>query len=550
MTSRTDTLGRFLRRRTAQATRLGQMSREAARARFEARRRRKRGPRSLSDDPHSSGDTTPDSYTSDITPVAESSEEALVAELGAAIGAHKVRSDAAARYLASRDASIYREGNAGPVCFPTTTEDVVACMKVAIRHGRAIAPRGAGTGLAGNAAPLGKPVVLSMTKMKALLEVDEANGVAWVQPGMVNLDLSKALAPLGFHFSPDPSSQAACTIGGNVANNSGGPHCLAQGVTSAHVVATEVVLSDASVVVLGDLTAEPAGYDLRGAFVGSEGMCGIATAVAVRLTRNPETVRTLLLSFDEVAHAASTVSAIIAAGIVPAAVEMMDRRCVGAVEDFAQAGYPRDAAAVLLCEVDGQPGGVEMAATRIAEIARSSGAINVRVAADDAERARLWKGRKSAFGAIANVMPDYYLHDTVVPRTRLAEVLERIYEIVDRYELIVLNVFHAGDGNLHPILAYDSRVPGANERIHAAGKEIIELSLELGGALSGEHGIGVEKRDYMKLMFTDADLEQQRLLKSSFDPHCRLNPGKVLPSAHSCSDIAALKAADRAGVWG
>ena len=483
-------------------------------------------------------------------PSAGAGDAALVADLEAAIGADRVRADAAARYLASRDASIYLEGSAGPVCYPGSTSDVVACVKVAARHGRAVSPRGAGTGLAGGAAPLGQPVVLTMTRMDKLLEIDLDNGVAWVQPGMVNLNLSRALAPHGVHYAPDPSSQAACTIGGNVANNSGGPHCLAYGVTSAHVLAVEVVLSDASVVTLGGLTAEPAGYDLRGAFVGSEGMCGIATAVAVRLTPNPPAVRTMLLCFDDVSDAAATVSAIIAAGIVPAAVEMMDQRCVAAVEDFAQAGYPKDAAAVLLTEVDGQPGGVALAAELIADIARRNGAISVRTAADDDERARLWKGRKSAFGAVANVMPDYYLHDTVVPRTRLAEVLERVYEIVDRYDLIVLNVFHAGDGNLHPILAYDSRVPGADERVDAAGREIIEMSLDMGGALTGEHGIGVEKRDYMHLMFSPVDLDQQSRLRASFDPHCRMNPGKVLPSAHSCSDIAALRAADAAGVWG
>ena len=483
-------------------------------------------------------------------PSGSAGDAALVADLEAAIGADRVRADAAARYLASRDASIYREGNAGPVCYPGSTSDVVACVQVATRHGRAVSPRGAGTGLAGGAAPLGQPVVLSMTRMDKLLELDLDNGAAWVQPGMVNLDLSRELAPHGVHYAPDPSSQAACTIGGNVANNSGGPHCLAYGVTSAHVLAVEVVLSDASVAVLGDLTAEPAGYDLRGAFVGSEGMCGIATAVAVRLTPNPPAVRTMLLSFADVSDAAATVTAIIAAGIVPAAIEMMDQRCVTAVEDFAQAGYPKDAAAVLLVEVDGAPGGVAIAGERISDIARRNQAINVRTAADDDERARLWKGRKSAFGAVANVMPDYYLHDTVVPRTRLVEVLERIYEIVDRHDLLVLNVFHAGDGNLHPILAYDSRVPGADERVHAAGREIIEMSLDMGGALTGEHGIGVEKREYMSRMFSPVDLDQQSRLRASFDPYCRMNPGKVLPSAHSCSDIGALRASDAAGVWG
>ena len=476
-------------------------------------------------------------------------EAALVADLRAAIGADRVRDDAAARYLASRDASIYSEGTAGPLCFPATTEQVAACVRTAADHGRAVVPRGAGTGLSGGAAPLGRPVVLSLTRMNELLEVDLDNGVAWVQPGMVNLELSRRLAPYGMHYAPDPSSQQACTIGGNVATNSGGPHCLAYGVTSAHVVALEVVLSDATVVTLGDLTAEPAGYDLRGAFVGSEGMCGITTAAAVRLTPNPAAVRTMLMAYDDVSAGAATVSAIIAAGIVPAAIEMLDRRCISAVEDFAKAGYPRDAAAVLLVEVDGPAGGVDLSSDRVAGIATANGAVSVRVAADDDERARLWKGRKSAFGAVANILPDYYLHDTVVPRGRLVEVLEQVYEIADRYELTALNVFHAGDGNLHPILAFDARVEGTLERVHAAGREIIEASLAAGGALSGEHGIGVEKRDYMDRMFSDADLDQQARLRASFDPHCRLNPGKVLPSAHSCADLGALRAAE-AGLWG
>ncbi|MCY3954319.1 MAG: FAD-binding protein [bacterium] len=476
-------------------------------------------------------------------------DASLVAELCAAIGAERVRADAAARYLASRDASLYSEGTAGPLCFPTTTEQVVACVRIAAEHGRAVVPRGAGTGLAGGAAPLGRPVVLSLTRMNELLEVDLENGVAWVQPGMVNLELSRRLAPYGMHYAPDPSSQQACTIGGNVATNSGGPHCLAYGVTSAHVVALEVVLSDASVVTLGDLGAEPAGYDLRGAFVGSEGMCGINTAAAVRLTPNPAAVRTMLMAYDDVSAGAATVSAIIAAGIVPAAIEMLDRRCIGAIEDFAKAGYPRDAAAVLLVEVDGAAGGVAASGEMVAEIATANGAVSVRVAADDDERARLWKGRKSAFGAVANILPDYYLHDTVVPRSRLVEVLEQVYEIADRHDLTVLNVFHAGDGNLHPILTFDARVEGTIERVHAAGREIIEASLAVGGALSGEHGIGVEKRDYMERMFSDADLDQQSRLRAAFDPHCRLNPGKVLPSAHSCADIASLRAAD-GKIWG
>ena len=474
--------------------------------------------------------------------------DACVAELVDALGPDRVRAGGAARHLASSDASIFRGGAAGPVCFPTSTAEVRAIVRIAARHERPVVPRGAGSGLTGGAAPLGVPIVVSTTRMNAVLEVDLGDMVAWVQPGVINLDLTNQLADRGVHFAPDPSSQQVCTIGGNVANNSGGPHCLADGVTSAHVLAIEVVLSDGEVVMLGGLDAEPAGYDLRGAFVGSEGMFGIATRVAVRLTRNPPSVATMLLSFSEVHDAAATVGAVIADGMVPAAIEMMDQRCVEAVEAFVHAGYPTDAAAVLLIEVDGQPGGVEVQVDRVRSIAQRHRAA-VRVAADDTERALLWKGRKSAFGAIARIKPDYYLHDTVVPRTALVEVLRSIYEIVDRHDLLVLNVFHAGDGNLHPILAYDAREPGADERVRSAGREIIEVSLAAGGVLSGEHGIGVEKRDFMALQFADDDLDHQARLRAAFDPHCRLNPGKVLPSPHSCADIAALSAATEE-VWG
>ncbi len=471
-----------------------------------------------------------------------------VADLVAAIGADRVRADGASRLLASTDASIFVGGHAGPVCFPESTAQVQACVRVAAAHRRPVVARGAGSGLTGGAAPLGSAVVVSTTRMNQILEVDVDNRVAWVEPGVINLDLSNHLEDLGLHFAPDPSSQQVCTIGGNVANNSGGPHCLAYGVTSAHVLAIEVVLSDGEVVMLGGLDAEPGGYDLRGAFVGSEGMLGIATRVAVRLTRNPRSIRTLLLSFGDVESAAETVGAVIASGLVPAAIEMMDKRCVAAVEDFVHAGYPRDAEAVLLVEVDGLPGGVELQAQRVEEIANRFGA-DVRVASDPEERALWWKGRKSAFGAIARIKPDYYLHDTVVPRSKLVEVLRSIYEIIDRHGLLVLNVFHAGDGNLHPIIAYDSREPGVSEKVREAGREIIEVSLAAGGVLSGEHGIGVEKRDFMPLMFSDSDLDHQARLRAAFDELCVMNPGKVLPSPHSCSDIASLNDAGE-DLWG
>ncbi|MGB1655539.1 MAG: FAD-linked oxidase C-terminal domain-containing protein [Acidimicrobiales bacterium] len=473
----------------------------------------------------------------------------LLAELADALAPDRVRNDGAQRSLTSHDASVFDGGVSGPVCFPTTTEEVQAIMRIAERHGRAVVPRGAGTGLAGGAIPLGAPVVVCTGKMNNVIQIDLENRIAWVEPGVINLDLSKQLRPKGFHFAPDPSSQQVCTLGGNVANNSGGPHCLAYGVTDAHVLALEVVLPDGQVARLGGLEDEPDGLDLRGAFVGSEGTLGIATKIAVRLTPNPPAVRTMLLSFSSVRDAAQTVSDVIAAGVVPAALEVMDQRMVTAIEAYVGAGYPTDAAAVLLAEVEGLEAGVDIDVAHIERIGRANHATDVRLAGSDAERAALWKGRKTAFGAVAQIAPDYYLHDTVVPRAKLADVLEQVYEIVDRHDVLVLNVFHAGDGNLHPLLVFDAREEGTLERVHAAGAEILRASLEAGGVLSGEHGIGVEKQQYMEELFTAADLDHQNRLRQAFDPACRANPGKVLPMGHSCADIQALRAVPT-GVWG
>jgi glycolate oxidase len=467
------------------------------------------------------------------TSVADPLRDALVD----AIGADKVRTDSAERSLLSRDASVFRGGVAGPVCFPECTADVQAIMRVAAAHDRAVVPRGAGTGLAGGAIPLGAPIVVSLTRMNRIIDVDLDNRVAWVEPGVVNLDLTRHLAPLGFHFAPDPSSQQVCTIGGNVANNSGGPHCLADGVTTAHVLGLEVVLPDGEIVQLGGEEPESDSYDLRGAFVGSEGMCGIATKVCVRLTQNPPSVRTMLMDFASVEAGAQTVSAIIAAGMVPAALEMMDQLCTRAVEEYIHAGLPVDAAAILLAEVAGLANGVEADVQRIVDIGTAHGAGTVRIAQDEAERALLWKSRKSAFGAIARIKPNYYLHDTVVPRRRLPEVLRQVYEIVERHGLLVMNVFHAGDGNLHPLLVFDKREPGVMDRVHATGEEIVRVSVAAGGVLSGEHGIGLEKRDFMPMMFSPVDLDAQARLRRSFDTTGLANPNKVLPSAASCADV-------------
>lgn len=462
--------------------------------------------------------------------------DALVAELRRELTPQRVRTGPSELGLYRRDASNI-EGSASVVALPETTAEVQACVRAAVRHGVAFVPRGSGTGLAGGATPLDGALVISLTKMDRVLSVDVENRLAWVEPGVLNLDLTRAVAAHGLHFAPDPSSQQSCSIGGNVANNSGGPHCLADGVTSAHVLGVEVVLPDGSLALLAGEAPEPDGLDLRGAFVGSEGMFGVATKICVRLTPNPPAVNTMLMDFDSVDAGASTVSAVIAAGILPAALEMMDALCIRAVEEFVHAGLPVDAATVLLVEVTGQPHGVDEESARVVEIARAHGARSVRVAADEVERALLWKGRKSAFGAIARLQPNYYLHDTVVPRHKLPEVLAQVYEIAARHQLMVMNVFHAGDGNLHPLLLYDKREPGVMERVYAAGDEILRVSVAAGGVLSGEHGIGLEKRDYMPLMFGPADLAAQAALRRAFDPAGLANPHKVLPSPASCSDI-------------
>ena len=463
----------------------------------------------------------------------------LVGRLRREIGDDKVRTGRVETSLYSHDASTM-SGDTDIVCFPESTDDVVKVVRACADHGRPFVARGAGTGLAGGATPVDGAIVVSTIRMNAVHDVDAVNRRAWVGPGVLNLDLTRAMSNVesfhGLHFAPDPSSQQSCTIGGNVANNSGGPHCLAEGVTSSHVLAVEVVLSDGSVVVVGGEDPEPPGLDLRGAVVGSEGMFGIVTRVCVRLTPNPPHVRTMLFDFLDVGDGASTVSAIIAAGMVPDALEMMDRLCIRAVEDYIHAGLPTDAAAVLLVEVSGSHHQVEHDTSRIVTIAEDHRCRSVRHARTADERALLWKGRKTAFGAVARIKPNYYLHDTVVPRRRLPEVLETVYRIVDDLDLLVLNVFHAGDGNLHPLIVFDRREPGVMDRVHEAGRLIVEASVAAGGVLSGEHGIGLEKRDYMPLMFDDDDLAAQMALRRAFDPLGLANPSKVLPSPSGCGD--------------
>jgi glycolate oxidase len=381
------------------------------------------------------------------------------------------------------------------------------------------------------------------------IDLDVENRMAWVGAGVINLDLTKEASRHGLHFAPDPSSQSACTIGGNVANNSGGPHCLAEGSTTSHVLGLEVVAAGGEVIVMGGEAPDSPGLDLKGLIVGSEGTLGIVTKALVRLLPIEPDVRTLLLEFPTVESAVATVSDVIAAGMVPAALELMDQRMMVAVENWLQAGFPTDAAAVLLAEVVDEKESVESQAAEIEAIGRGNGATEVQVAESAEHRNLLWKGRKSAFGAIAQLASDYYLHDAVVPRTKLVATMKSIYEIADRYELTLLNVFHAGDGNVHPLIAFDSEEPGMSEKVHRAGEEMVAVCLKNGGALSGEHGIGVEKRDMMRATFTELDLDAQARLKEVFDPLGIFNPAKVLPAGARCFDFGGVRREIPEGTW-
>jgi glycolate oxidase len=423
------------------------------------------------------------------------------------------------------------------VVFPTSAAEVAAIVKLAHREKIPFVARGAGTGLSGGCLPAEGGLVMSLMRMNRVLEVDYDNQVAIVEPGLVNLHLSWAVARRGFYYAPDPSSQQACTIGGNIANNSGGPHTLKYGVTTNHVLGLEVVLPDGELCWLGGKTRDPQGYDLVGLFVGSEGTFGIATKIAVRILKKPQAVKTVLAVFGEVDHASEAVSAIIARGLVPAAMEMIDQLTIAAVEDAFGCGYPRDAAAALLIELDGLAAGMEAQAERVIQACRDSGAREVRVARDEAERQLLWKGRKSAFGAYGRVSPAYMVMDGVIPRTKLPYVLRRVNEIVAAHGLRVGNVFHAGDGNLHPNILYDPRKPGEEARVVEAGGEILRVCAEVGGSISGEHGIGLEKMDYMPLIFSEADLTCMQRVKDAFNPTGLCNPGKIFPTRKACVEV-------------
>ena len=420
------------------------------------------------------------------------------------------------------------------VAFPTTTAQVVALVKLANRYDLPFVARGAGTGLSGGALALDGGLVIEMNRMNKILEIDYVNQQAVVQPGVVNLHISMAVADAGFYYAPDPSSQASCTIGGNVAENSGGPHTLKYGVTTNHVLALEVVLPTGDIVHLGGATPDAPGYDLTGLFVGSEGTFGIVTSITVRLMRKPEAVKTILGTFATVHDASNAVSGIIGAGIIPAALEMMDNLTIQAVEAATGAGLPLDAGAVLLIELGGMAHGMEADAARIADICHEHGCRAVRVAKDEAERALLWKGRKEAFGAIGRLTPNYYTHDGVIPRTRLPEALERLLDISRKHHLRIANVFHAGDGNLHPLVLYNEKDADELQRALAAGEDILRTCVDLGGVLSGEHGIGLEKKNCMPWLFTEDDLDVMHRIRHVFNPNNRCNPGKLIPLPSRC----------------
>jgi glycolate oxidase len=423
------------------------------------------------------------------------------------------------------------------VVFPSTTEEVAGVVRLANECGIPLTGRGAGTGLSGGAIPREGGIVMSFARMNRILELDLENERAVLQPGVVNLDISAAVDAAGYFYAPDPSSQRACTIGGNVAENAGGPHTLAYGVTTNHVLGLELVLADGTIVETGGKAPDLPGYDLTGLLTGSEGTMAFVTRITVRLMRKPELVRTILAVYNSSEAAGRSVAEITACAIIPAAIEMLDGVMLRMVEEATHAGYPMDAAAVLLIELEGIREAVETQAEQVREACNRSGAREIRVAQTAAERELLWKGRKNAFGAVGRVSPFYYVQDGVVPRTRIAPTLEFIAETSRRHGLAISNIFHAGDGNLHPIILFDPRKPGDLEKAKACGDEILRFCVANGGSITGEHGVGMEKIDLMPALFTPESLEMMGRIKRMFDPECRLNPGKMLPTGKGCLEI-------------
>jgi glycolate oxidase len=472
----------------------------------------------------------------------------LVGQLCAIVGDRYVLVEKEDVIVYEQDGSIFQV-MPEVVVLPGDVEQVAAVVKAAKQAEVPIIPRGSGTGLAGGAVPAEGGIVLSLARLDRILKIDLENRIAVVEPGVINIDLTKAVAQDGFFYAPDPSSQAACSIGGNVANNSGGPHTLAYGVTTNHVLGVEIVLDDGQVLWIGGELPDTSGYDLRGVFVGSEGTMGVVTKIAVKLMQTRESVRTLLAIYDRMDDATRAVVEITGAGIIPAALEMIDRTTIEAVESGSPVGFPRDAEAVLLVEVEGLREQTERSMELIQVICQRGGAREVKLAQDEAERQRLWKGRKGAFGAMGALAPNYYVNDGVVPRSQLPEIMRRITQISKTFKLRIANVFHAGDGNLHPNILFDMRTPGELERVIEAGAAILNACVELGGSITGEHGVGIEKKAYIGLLFDDNDLEAMRRVRKALDPDGRFNPAKLFPTPASCGEVRLHPAQIPAGLW-
>src|SRR3984957_19186452 len=476
--------------------------------------------------------------TPDAATIARRSE--IAAQLRAIVGAAAViESEDERRAYESDGLTAYR---ALPllVVLPSTTEEVSRVMAHCHRENLKIVPRGAGTSLSGGSLPLEDGIILGLSKFNRILELDYDNRCAVVQPGVTNLGITDAVEDKGFYYAPDPSSQIACSIGGNVAENSGGVHCLKYGLTTNNILGLEMVLIDGTVIRLGGKHLDAGGYDLLGVMVGSEGVLGVVTEVTVRILRKPETARAVLIGFPLNESAGACVAAIIGAGIIPSGMEMMDKPAIHAVEAFVHAGYPLDVEALLIVELDGPPAEVDHLIQRVEEIARGCGAVSLRISNNEAERLIFWAGRKAAFPAVGRISPDYYCVDPTIPRKRLPDVLTRMSALAAQHGLRVANVFHAGDGNLHPLILYDANVEGELERAEALGADILRLCVAVGGVLTGEHGVGVEKRDLMGTMFDKIDLDHQQRLKCAFDPEGVLNPGKVFPQLHRCAELGKL----------
>src|ERR1700730_484818 len=463
----------------------------------------------------------------------------VVRELSDVIGARYVLYTPYDLMLYEYDASIDRS-TPDIVVLPASAAEVAAIVKIAAHHHVPVVPRGAGTGLSGGAIPIYGGIVVAFARMNRILEVDYDNLRAVVQPGLVNLHLSNALNPRGYYYVPDPSSQRSCTIGGNVGENAGGPHTLIYGVTTNHVLGVEIVTPEGNIVQVGSWTPDTPGYDLTGLLIGSEGTLCIVTKIIVRIVHLPEAVKTMVAVFNTMDDASNTVSEIIAGGVIPAAIEMMDQMILQAVEADTHAGYPMDAAAVLLMEAEGLREGVEEQVAQIVRVCNKHHARAVRIAANETERQLFWAGRKNAFGAVGRISPEFYVQDGVVPRTRLPFVLRRVGEICESYGLRVGNVFHAGDGNLHPLILFDSQIPGEVERVRKAGHEILAVCAEVGGSITGEHGVGIEKQEEMALIVNEVDLRIMQQVREAWNPDQLFNPGKLFPMPGRCADMKQL----------